>query len=164
MSQVRILRIAAMVLIVGAISCARAQTSETDATASRTEVVRTVNAGTHRATVRIGLSALDPTDRLLSLWRTDSGYRPLNAISEVSIEVDGQAIFIPLGAVLDIYDPHDVQLTATPDGYLLEIVGADASESYEARIWFDEVRVLRREIVAFGEVSESAQYNLIVVE
>ncbi|MEZ5959564.1 MAG: hypothetical protein R3C30_03945 [Hyphomonadaceae bacterium] len=100
----------------------------------------------------------------MSLWATDAEYRPRNAIGDISIEVDGQAIYVPFGAVLDLFAPHDVQLNATPNAYLLEIVGGDASETYQARLWFDRTRILRREIVAFGEVSESTQYNLVVVE
>lgn len=151
------------VAIVMLTCCARSSAS--DAQPLTSEITRNAVGATGNASVRIGLSALSSTDRLVTLWPSDTGYTPRVGISHISIAVDEEAMFVPSDAILSVFDPNAVRLRADGPEFLLEIDGGDGAESYRVKIWFDETRVTRRQMTTFeDEVLQTTQYNLVVTE
>jgi hypothetical protein len=78
---------------------------------------------------------------------------PLVAVTDLDVRYNGERIFVPLSAFADLANPHDLQLTQTPQGFSLKIVGGDAAVGYTARLDFSEDRILLRR-VEHGEFPE----------
>src|SRR5262249_47049314 len=131
----------------GLISSATAQTMSPNEWAER------LNGPAGQAAIRVHARILDARDPLLSLWRSDTGYKPRTTISQLSIDVNGRPIVVPLSSFLDAYDPHAVRLSRAPLGFKLDITGGDGGDGYHLMIWFDSERVLRREVDAFGQAA-----------
>ncbi len=66
------------------------------------------------------------------------------AIQQLTISINGEMVFVPSSVYVDLVEPKEMLVSFDKGTFILEIHGADASESYFVRIYFDRRSVKRR--------------------
>lgn len=74
------------------------------------------------------------------------GIKRVVVVQKVTIFVNNHAVFVPLGAYGNLFAPEGASLGSTKDGFVLRINGADASESYFTKLYFDKKGVHELEV------------------
>lgn len=93
---------------------------------------------------------------------------PCSVVEDIDITVNGHPLIIsvPRSAYCDRSDVNKANLKADGRVWVLTLYGGDASESYIAKIIFDESRVLRREILdplSLGDLLQETIYHVVTV-
>jgi hypothetical protein len=81
---------------------------------------------------------------------------PCSVVDAVNMKVDGKALFVPRSVFCDLADVNTASLRTAGKGWVLTLIGGDASEAYELTIEFDAERVSRRTLTA-GESGQKLQ-------
>ena len=88
-------------------------------------------------------------------WGGEDVEPPRALVSQLTVVVGGQDVFVPLSAFADLGNPRTVEVKVTRRGFDLIISGGDASASYRALLTF-EGRTLARRKVQHGEFPNEA--------
>ena len=99
---------------------------------------------------------------------TDSEKAPaeVNRIRSLAISVNGKELFVPRSVYADLEDPREASLGVRRKGFMLTILGGDASNSYSVCVDFDARKVSRRVVSSAltpGRISEETRYRLNVL-
>lgn len=88
----------------------------------------------------------------------------VSIIEMLTISVNGSNIFVPRSVFTDLFEANKASIKEEKKGFVLILSGADGSESYEIRVYFDKQKVSRRTLSA-GEnetITQDTHYKLIV--
>ena len=91
---------------------------------------------------------------------------PCSLLIRIDISVNGKKLFIPRSAYLDLADIHHATIVENETYMTILFRGGDASESYIAKIDFNENRVLKRSIASGlipEKLLESTQYYEVII-
>ena len=73
-------------------------------------------------------------------------HMPCSLVENLKIQIGTRQLFVPRSAFADLSDVFRIQLKIQSGQMVLIMKGGDAGEAYEAAIFFDAARVLRRRI------------------
>jgi hypothetical protein len=102
----------------------------------------TMGAGGQAASITVRTIAVRKSDAMFPATWTWSDQ--VLAVQELTISVNGETLFVPSSAYVDLVEPREMLVSFDKGAFILEIHGADASESYFVRIYFDRRSVKRR--------------------
>jgi hypothetical protein len=92
----------------------------------------------------------------------DDDYNELSFIQRISIYVDGQTLWVPRSAYVDLFNARAAAILFEKGSFVLSIAGADGADAYQARIYFDSKKVIRRAVydleASTEEPSEETRY------
>jgi hypothetical protein len=69
---------------------------------------------------------------------------PCSVVDAIAVSLKGKALFVPRSVFCDLADVNTASLKAAASGWVLTLVGGDASESYGLAIEFDAQHISRR--------------------
>lgn len=74
------------------------------------------------------------------------GYDDLSFVQNVEITVNGEALWVPRSAYLDLFNARAGAVRFENGSFVLSIAGADGADAYQVRIYFDSKKVTRRAV------------------
>jgi hypothetical protein len=72
------------------------------------------------------------------------GYNELSFVQRLSITVDGETLWVPRTAYLDLFNARAAAILLEQGLFVLSIAGADGADAYQVRVYFDSKKVIRR--------------------
>lgn len=90
--------------------------------------------------------------------------KSVSVIETLNIIVNGNNTFVPRSVYADLFDTRKAVIKEYKKGYVLILSGADASEAYEVRVYFDAQKVTRRTMAGAENeiITQDTYYKLIV--
>lgn len=79
-------------------------------------------------------------------WGGEDVEPPTILLSQLTVAVKGQDVFVPLSAFADLGNPRSVEVKATRRGFDVVILGGDASAAYRAHLTFEGRKLVRRRV------------------
>ncbi len=158
-------------VMVFAIGCAHA-TQPLTPVASQGETLIAATAGKLNVQVKIKTHEVQigkPSDGKPTVIQSSCTYSkyPCSIVDRIEITVNGKPLFIRRSVFCSLADLNRAEIKAEERGLILMLYGGDASESYVARIEFDDTRVKRRTILVSGnsgrESAEETVYHTVVL-
>jgi hypothetical protein len=120
-----------------------------------------IEGGVAKATLALGTSdivhvtvaTIEPTDnytyRTAYTWGADDTSPPKNIIKTVTVSREGQTVFVPLSAYVDLGNPVKIDLQNLPaHGFRIIILGGDAAGSYKAVFDFNKNGIYHRKVTS----------------
>lgn len=105
-----------------------------------TSISATVNGAKIGVTIHtVKIDRSNPLFPLGDAWDA----KVMSAVGGLEITVDGQSLAVPHSVLSDLFDPREASIRSEKGDFVLRVDGADASNSYFIRIFFDTVRVKR---------------------
>lgn len=81
---------------------------------------------------------------------------PCSVVDAIAVTVNGKPLFVPRSVFCDLADANTASLKAAASGWVVTLVGGDASESYGLTIEFDAKHISRR-MFTDGESGQKLQ-------
>lgn len=93
------------------------------------------------------------------------GYDEVSIVRQIVVKVDDEEVWVPRSVYSDLFNVRKASLRLERGMFVLELVGADASDLYSTRTVFTAVRVLSRTVYSHGsgsrKMSEVTRYSQI---
>lgn len=87
----------------------------------------------------------------------------VSVVETLIIKYNDKDIFVPRSVFADLYDIKTASIITDKNKYILTITGADASEAFVVKIYFDNQKVYRRTLLdrESNTITQDAKYKLI---
>ncbi|MFZ5503512.1 MAG: hypothetical protein ACOY3V_08330 [Pseudomonadota bacterium] len=157
-----------MLLVAGCTYAAQPSTS----VVSKGETRLMFTAGHLSALVRITTHEMQigkASDHRSAVVQSNCTYsrHPCSIVDRIDITVNGNPLFIPRSVFCGLADLNRADVKVDEERLILTLYGGDASESFIAKIEFDEARVMRRTILVNGnsgfEPSQETVYHTVIL-
>lgn len=100
------------------------------------------------STYKVDIGAAGQTPHGVRKTNCTNPTRPCSQVSNLSIWVDRQKLFVPRSVFADCTDVGTMSLTSAAGLNVLTFVGGDGADGYTVKLFFDLHRVKRREVYA----------------
>ena len=69
-----------------------------------------------------------------------------SVVQGVNISMKAKQIFVPRSVFADLLDPREAKIQFEKGVFILTVSGGDGADSYDLRVYFDDKRIIRREL------------------